>query len=147
MVRWITLIVILVIIPLEEFGELAIGREIDVIFNRLFIYGTAFIFSIILLYLVGKKLDHNPYRGKYLGILGLILSFLGIFLFLQNNVLFLMLPGFWLIGLGCSLVGSIGIYSLADFIPTHQRGVNISYSIGLGSFIILIMSLIIRNNQ
>ncbi|MFX0150106.1 MAG: hypothetical protein ACFFAJ_04955 [Candidatus Hodarchaeota archaeon] len=145
MVAWITIIVILLIIPLEEFGELAIGRQLDVIFSRLFIYGTTFVFSIILLYLVGKSLDFNPYRGKYLAILGLILSFLGIFLFLQNNVLFLVLPGFWFIGLGSSLVGGVGIYFLAGFIPIHQRGVHISHSIGLGSLLILIISLIRLN--
>jgi hypothetical protein len=145
MVAWITIIVILLIIPLEEFGELTIGREIDVLLSRLFIYGTTFLFSIILLYLVGKRLDYNPYRGKNLGILGLILSSLGIFLFLQNNVLFLVLPGFWFIGLGSSLVGGVGIYFLAGFVPIHQRGVHISHSIGLGSFIILIISLIRLN--
>ncbi|MFX1285635.1 MAG: hypothetical protein ACFFB5_18490 [Promethearchaeota archaeon] len=145
MVAWITIIVILLIIPLDEFGELAIGRQIYVIFSRLFIYGTIFVFSIVLIYLVGKKLDYNPYRGKFFGLLGLVLSFIGIFLFLQNNVLFLVIPGFWLIGLGSSLVGVVGFYFLAGFIPVHRRGVHISHSIGLGSLIILIISFLRLN--
>ncbi|MHA2224010.1 MAG: hypothetical protein ACXAC8_02325 [Candidatus Hodarchaeales archaeon] len=142
MIAWITIIIVLLIIPLEDYGQLSMVRQSGNILLRLFIYGAVFLFSITILYFVGKKLDYDPYKGKFFVILGLVLSSVGVILFLQNQELILLVLGFWLIGIGSSLVGGVGIYVLAGFVPVRKRGFHISHPIGFGSLFILIVSFI-----
>lgn len=139
MTAWITIIIILFIIPLEKFGKLAFSDELIL---RLIVYGTVFLSSLILSYIIGRNLDYHPYRSRIFAFLGLALISLGVLLFLQNQVLILVAIGFLFIGLGIALVAVVGIYILAGFVPVRKRGWHVAQSIGLGSVLILAMSII-----
>ncbi len=117
---WLVTAAILLIIPMDEHGQLRLLNEPRQSLIRIIVFGLLLVLVIILTYVGGKLIDKNPVIINGEVILGFTFTLSGLYMYTQLNSFQLLILGLFLIGIGSSFL-SVSAFTLLGITAEGKR--------------------------
>ncbi len=140
---WLVTAAILLIIPMDEHGQLRLLNTPEQSLLRIVFFGALLLSVIILTYVGGKFIDHNPRLINVEVILGFIATLAGLLAYTQVNSFLSLLMGLFLIGAGSSLLSTSAFTLLGILADTKKRGQTVGQTM-LGALFLLLILIALR---